>query len=140
MDAVPVDGSGVDYGDGSSQPGWSIEERYVARGLSSRAARIRRPMPGATRTKSPVSAATATTGTLGTSPPDVPGLEPPDEPSSPRGEKTLRARSGEAGRTVGRFTVGVDAARVSVPAVGRQVAGLPVGDGAIAVCAVARAT
>ena len=122
VDAVPVEGSGVDYGDGSSQPGWSIEERYVARGLSSRAMRIRRPTPGATRTKRPVSAATATSGALGTSPLDVPAPEPPDEPSSPSGEKRLRARSGDAGPTVGRFTVGVEAAWFSLWGVGRQVA------------------
>jgi len=92
----------------------------VPRGLSSRASRIRRPGRGATRTKSAVSTATATTGALGTSAPDVPAAVPCEVPSSPKGENKARGRSGGAGRALGCFTVGVDATRFSGPGRGCQ--------------------
>jgi hypothetical protein len=100
-----------DYWTGSSQPGWSIEERYVPRGLSSRATRIRRPTRGATRRKKPVSAATATTGALGTSPLDVPWPAACEVRGSPKSDSDPRARRGGAGRALCCPAAGVELAR-----------------------------
>ena len=52
----------------------------MLRGLSSRAARIRRPRLGAASMKNAMSAATARTGALGTRPPSVPEPVLCDEP------------------------------------------------------------
>jgi hypothetical protein len=99
-----------DYETGSSQPGWSIEERYVLRGLSSRATRIRRPRLGAASMKKAMGAATATTGALGTRAPDAPRPPPWGERSWPNGASGPRARRGEAGRALGGlgFVVGCE--------------------------------
>ena len=78
----------------------------MLRGLSSRATRIRRPRLGAASMKNAMSAATATTGALGTRPPDVPKPEVCDERDWPNSGSKPRAGREEAVCALARFAVG----------------------------------
>ena len=69
MAPVTVLDTGAGTRTDSSQPGRSIDEPYRPRGLGSRASRIRRPRPGAARTKKPMNAAKPKTSRLGALPP-----------------------------------------------------------------------
>ena len=72
---VTVRGTGAGTRTDSSQPGRSIDEPNRPRGLGVRASRIRRPRPGAARTKNPMRVAQPRRRTL--------GVPPPVEPAEP---------------------------------------------------------
>jgi hypothetical protein len=69
MAPVTVLDTGAGTGTDSSQPGRSSGEWYRPRGLGSRASRIRRPRPGAAKTKRPMSVASPKRSRLGALPP-----------------------------------------------------------------------
>ena len=86
----------------SSQPGRSIDEPNRPRGLGIRASRIRRPRPGAARTKNPMRVAKPTRSTLGAPPPAEPvGADGLERREAERLGAASRAASGEA--RVSRF-------------------------------------
>ena len=124
-------GSGVGTTTGSSQPGWSIEERYVPRGLSSRATRSRRPRRGAASMKKAMSAATAATGALGTRPPDVPEPPFPYERDWPNGNCGPCALRGGADCALCGFLVGVERDPLGEPSERCTAIGVSIGGGVV---------